>query len=154
MGTASGMSRTLAYYFRLTLFLLFTKLSFSFPGPRPGIPVHIMRNRVIEDGLIHLNKLGSDLRKRIIVHYVNAAGATESGLDAGGLFKEFWTDLSNQSLNPNWALFRETEDGFLYPNPSSRAAHGSESIILFEFLGRILGVCMHAFSTISFCGFY
>jgi ubiquitin-protein ligase E3 C len=71
--------------------------------------VHIMRTRVLEDGLIHLNKLGSDLRKRIIVHYVNAAGATESGLDAGGLFKEFWTDLSNQSLNPNWALFRETE---------------------------------------------
>ena len=23
--------------------------------------------------------------------------------------REFWTDLSNQSLNPNWALFRETD---------------------------------------------
>lgn len=27
----------------------------------------------------------------------------------------------------------------LYPNPSSGAAHGSDHIILFEFLGRILG---------------
>jgi ubiquitin-protein ligase E3 C len=68
-----------------------------------------MRNRVLEDGLIHLNKLGGDLRKRLIVHYVNEAGVSETGLDAGGLFKEFWTDLSNQSLNPNWALFQETE---------------------------------------------
>eukprot|EP00554_Chaetoceros_debilis_P010606 CAMPEP_0194108264 /NCGR_PEP_ID=MMETSP0150-20130528/8003_1 /TAXON_ID=122233 /ORGANISM="Chaetoceros debilis, Strain MM31A-1" /LENGTH=932 /DNA_ID=CAMNT_0038796929 /DNA_START=1307 /DNA_END=4105 /DNA_ORIENTATION=+ len=108
---------------------------------RPGVHVHIMRGRVLEDGLTHLNKLGANLRRRIIVQYVNAAGSTESGLDAGGLFKEFWTDLCAQSFNPNWALFCETEDsnGYLYPNPNSRDAHGSDSIILFEFLGRILG---------------
>ncbi len=137
---------------------------------RPGVTVHIMRGRVLEDGLTHLNKLGPNLRRRIIVQYVNSAGATEAGLDAGGLFKEFWTDLSNQSFDPNWALFLQTEgkdnqnilfvsiksfflslmryfcldkikdsNGYLFPNPSSRAAHGSDSIILFEFLGRILG---------------
>ena len=71
-----------------------------------------MRGRVLEDGLIHLNKLGSNLRRRIIVQYVNSAGSAESGLDAGGLFKEFWTDLSNQSFDPNWALFRETEGAY------------------------------------------
>jgi len=76
---------------------------------RPGIHVHIMRGRVLEDGLLHLNRLGKNLRRRIIVQYVNSAGATESGLDAGGLFKEFWTDLCGVSFNPNWALFRETE---------------------------------------------
>jgi hypothetical protein len=27
----------------------------------------------------------------------------------------------------------------MYPNPASNAAHGSEHIVLFEFLGRILG---------------
>eukprot|EP00979_Chaetoceros_neogracilis_P006280 scaffold1269_cov242-Chaetoceros_neogracile.AAC.1 len=48
---------------------------------RPGIHVHIMRGRVLEDGLIHLNKLGSNLRRRIIVQYVNSAGASETGLD-------------------------------------------------------------------------
>lgn len=30
-------------------------------------------------------------------------------------------------------------DNCLYPNPSSFAAHGSDHIVLFEFLGRILG---------------
>ena len=46
---------------------------------RPGIHVHIMRGRVLEDGLNHLNKLGNNLRRRLIVQYVNAAGATEAG---------------------------------------------------------------------------
>ena len=31
------------------------------------------------------------------------------------------------------------EDNCLYPNPSSYAAHGPDHIVLFEFLGRILG---------------
>ncbi len=76
---------------------------------RPGVTVNIMRGRVLEDGLIHLNKLGRDLRQRIIVQYLNQAGAKEIGLDAGGLFKEFWTDLSELSFNLDYALFRETE---------------------------------------------
>lgn len=60
---------------------------------RPGIPVQIMRGRVLEDGLATLNKLGPNLRDRINVQYLNEAGARESGVDVGGLFKEFWTDL-------------------------------------------------------------
>ena len=40
----------------------------------PPIPVSIMRGRVLEDGLIHLNKLGKNLRRRIAVSYLNQAG--------------------------------------------------------------------------------
>lgn len=80
---------------------------------RPGVHIHIIRGRLIEDGLTHLNKLGPNLRQRLIVQYVNSAGATEAGLDAGGLFKEFWSDLSSQSFNPNWALFKETEGKYV-----------------------------------------
>jgi len=118
---------------------------------RPGVSVNIMRGRVLEDGLIHLNKLGSNLRQRIIVNYQNQAGTKETGIDAGGLFKEFWTDLSTQSFNPNYALFRVTEGSTncLYPNPSSRSAHGSVSIVMFEFLGRILGKALYEGITIQ-----
>ena len=76
---------------------------------KPGIPVQIMRGRVLEDGLATLNKLGRNLRQRINVQYLNEAGARESGIDAGGLFKEFWTDLCAIAFNPNYALFRVTE---------------------------------------------
>jgi ubiquitin-protein ligase E3 C len=110
-------------------------------GFKPGIPVRIMRGRVLEDGLSTMNKLGRDMRKRIVVHYLNEAGAQEAGVDVGGLFKEFWTDLSAIAFDPNYALFRVTEGAgnCMYPNPASGAAHGSDHIVLFEFLGRILG---------------
>lgn len=37
----------------------------------------------------------------------------------------------------------------MYPNPSARAAHGSDSIVLFEFLGRILGKALYEGITIK-----
>lgn len=118
---------------------------------RPGIRVDITRGRVLEDGILHLNKLGRNLRSRIIVQYMNQAGTKESGLDAGGLFKEFWTDLADLAFNPNWALFCETQDsnGFVYPNPSSKAAHGPDNIIMYEFLGRVVGKAMYEGITIK-----
>jgi ubiquitin-protein ligase E3 C len=135
------------------------------PGLKPGIPVRIRRGRVLEDGLATLNKLGRNLRQRIAVQYVSESGAQETGVDVGGLFKEFWTDLSHIAFDPSYALFRVTEGKFvfgchavfvprhqahiwcvlagagncLYPNPSSAAAHGSDHVVLFQFLGRILG---------------
>jgi hypothetical protein len=42
-------------------------------------------------------------------------------------------------------------EGFLYPNPSSNAAHGSDDIILFEFLGRILGMLPCQSAAMLFC---
>ena len=118
---------------------------------QPGVVVKIMRGRVLEDGLIHLNNLGGDLRRRIVVQYISAAGATETGVDVGGLFKEFWADLSNLAFDPNFALFKATEGSgnCLYPNPSSRAAHGSDHIVLYEFLGRILGKALYEGITIQ-----
>ena len=118
---------------------------------QPGVVVKIMRGRVLEDGLIHLNNLGSDLRRRIVVQYISSAGLTEKGIDVGGLFKEFWADLSNMAFDPNFALFKATEGSgnCLYPNPSSRAAHGSDHIVLYEFLGRILGKALFEGITIQ-----
>lgn len=117
---------------------------------RPGIPVRITRGRLLEDGLATMNHLGPNMRQRIAVQYVNEAGARESGVDAGGLFKEFWTDLSAIAFDPNYALFRVTDGAgnCLYPNPSSGAAHGSDHVVLFEFLGRILGKALYEGITI------
>jgi hypothetical protein len=100
-----------------------------------------MRGRVLEDGLLTMNTLGRNIRKLLVVHYRNEAGTEEAGIDVGGLFKEFWTDLCAIAFDPNYALFRVTEGGgdVMYPNPASNAVHGSEHIVLFEFLGRILG---------------
>ena len=49
------------------------------------------------------------MRQRIAVQYYNEAGIKEIGIDAGGLFKEFWTDLSAIAFDPNYSLFCMTE---------------------------------------------
>lgn len=76
---------------------------------KPGIPVRITRGRILEDGLATMNNLGRDMRQRLSVQYYNEAGTRESGIDAGGLFKEFWTDLCAIAFDPNYALFKVTE---------------------------------------------
>jgi hypothetical protein len=44
-------------------------------------------------------------------------GNVESGIDQGGLFKEFLTLITQQLFDPNYAYFQETEiDKTLYPN--------------------------------------
>jgi len=106
---------------------------------KPGIPVRITRGRILEDGVKTMNNLGTNMRQRIAVQYYNEAGTKEVGIDAGGLFKEFWTDLSTIAFDPGYSLFRMTEDNCMYPSPLSKAAHGLDHIVLFEFLGRILG---------------
>lgn len=117
---------------------------------KPGIPVRITRGRILEDGLATMNNLGRNMRQRIAVQYHNEAGTRESGIDAGGLFKEFWTDISAIAFNPNYALFRVTEGATncMYPSPASGAAHGPDHIVLFEFLGRILGKALYEGITI------
>jgi len=113
-----------------------------------GIHVRITRGRILEDGLATMNNLGRDMRQRLSIQYYNEAGAKESGIDAGGLFKEFWTDLCAIAFDPNYALFRVTEDNCMYPNPSSSAAHGADHIELFKFLGRILGKSLYESITV------
>ena len=115
---------------------------------KPGIPIRITRNRILEDGLLTMNNLGSDMRQRLSIQYYNEAGVRESGIDAGGLFKEFWSDLSAIAFDPNYALFRVTESNCMYPNPSSEAAHGTDHIGLFIFLGRILGKSLYESITV------
>jgi hypothetical protein len=73
----------------------------------------------------------------------------ESGVDAGGLFKEFWTDLSALAFNLDFGLFSTTADGVLYPNPQAEALQGREHLELFAFLGRILGKALYEGLTVE-----
>ena len=81
------------------------------------------------------------MKKRIYITFVNAAG-DEVGIDAGGLFKEMWTTLSEQAFDPNFGLFKTTSDELLYPNHASRAIH-SNADELYTFLGRIVAKAVY-----------
>ena len=130
-----------------------------------GINVSITRGMVLEDGMRYLNALGERMKQRIIVSYRNEAGVSERGIDVGGLFKEFWGDLSALAFSPNYALFcaiggsgsgdggggsgNDGGGGELFPNPGCFAAHGEDAVTLYNFLGKILGKALFEGITIQ-----
>ncbi|KAJ0407214.1 hypothetical protein P43SY_007989 [Pythium insidiosum] len=113
----------------------------------PAFRVRIRRAAILEDGLSKLNVIRGDLKKKINVVFVNAAGTDEVGIDAGGLFKEFWLDLASLAFDLEYGLFLTTPgDQLLYPNPHAASSHftrESDYLTLFQFVGRILGKALY-----------
>ena len=61
--------------------------------------------------------LPPDLRLPLKVTLVNAQGLDEPGIDGGGVFREFLSELLKTGFDPNHGYFTITQDGQLYPNP-------------------------------------
>ena len=77
------------------------KMAGEIMGPGPGsIEIAIRRDHLIEDAFTQLNSLGSKLKSGLNVSFVNEHGLAEAGLDYGGLFKEFLTDLAKAAFDP------------------------------------------------------
>jgi len=51
-----------------------------------------------------------NLKAKLCVIYIDAHGNMEDGIDAGGIFKEFINDLSKIVFNPNYGMFKLTEN--------------------------------------------
>lgn len=45
------------------------------------------------------------IKDRIVVRYINELGEEEAGIDVGGLFKDFLTDLTGRVFNPGKQRF-------------------------------------------------
>ena len=75
----------------------------------------------------------------------NASGLDEAGIDGGGIFREFLSELLKTGFDPNRGIFMLTasDDKMLYPNPQAPdVLENSEKH--FFFLGRLLGkVCCY-----------
>lgn len=110
-----------------------------------GIPIKIRRARILEDGMTNFSRInGMQLKDRIMVRYVNEFGEDEAGIDAGGLFKDFVTDISRIIFNPSYGLFAITADGLLYPNPNAQTLYEARELEeMYIFLGKILGKALY-----------
>ena len=127
------------------------------PRGARGNTVRIRRGYVLEDGLARIHRLSAEaMKERLHVIYVNDHGLDEPGIDLGGLFKEFWNDLSAQTFDVNFGLFRTNAESLLYPNPTSRTAHGNDHTTYFNFVGRVLGKALLEGITVEprFVGFF
>lgn len=48
---------------------------------------------------------------------INAQGLDEAGIDGGGIFREFMSQLVKQAFDPSYGFFKTTSEQLLYPNP-------------------------------------
>ena len=64
------------------------------------------------------------------------------GMDAGGLTRDFYIELSKAMFNPNYNLFRLTDNATnYYCNPNSHI--NEEHLDFFKFIGRIVGKAIY-----------
>ena len=108
---------------------------------RPVANLVTRRESVLEDTMAAILPLGSKARGRILVKFVNEAGQEEAGIDAGGLFKELLSIVTEQSMDPNRGLFTTNASGLVYPSP--RAADTHEGILQLEMVGMMVGKGMY-----------
>eukprot|EP01018_Ginkgo_biloba_P039591 Gb_22218 [translate_table: standard] len=121
-------------------------------GPGPGsIEIAVRRDHIVEDGFAQLNSLGSKLKSCINVSFVNECGLPEAGLDYGGLFKEFLTDLAKAAFDPRYGLFMQTstDERLLFPHPPAKILGNGVQMI--EFLGRIVGKALYEGILLDYC---
>lgn len=73
------------------------------------------------------------MKGRLYIEFVG-----EAGVDAGGLARDFFIELSRSMFNPNYSLFKLTSNGVTYyPNDQSHV--NPEHLNYFRFVGRIIG---------------
>jgi len=62
----------------------------------------------------------------------------EKGLDAGGLTRDFYIELSRAMFNPDYSLFTLSSNGVSY-YPNSKSYVNPEHLNYFKFIGRMIG---------------
>jgi ubiquitin-protein ligase E3 C len=110
-----------------------------------SVRVTIRRPHILEDAFDKLFRLGVRLKERLQITFVDEHGNVEPGIDGGGLFKEFLTELLTACFHPDLGLFRSTDSNYLYPNPDSALLDlPVDHLQLFHFVGRVVGKALYS----------
>jgi hypothetical protein len=108
-------------------------------GSRHKTHLNIRRGFEFADGFAALGgNSSSQWWQRWDVVYQNEHGLNESGIDAGGLFREYLGLLILETFNPDSGLFAPTDDLSLYPRADAHIMVDSAERKL-RFAGRVLG---------------
>ena len=107
-------------------------------GHHDIIRIVVNRNkmfRIFEDSYEQMNHLSAEEWKGKI----QVTFSEERGQDAGGLTREWFTEIAKQMLNPNLGIFKLSDSGSTYyPNPKSNIQGGGHTEYL-KFIGCIIG---------------
>ncbi|XP_014243544.1 ubiquitin-protein ligase E3C-like isoform X2 [Cimex lectularius] len=109
----------------------------------PHYFVRIRRHYLYEDAFEKLSDENApDLKLTVKIKMVNKWGLDEAGVDGGGVFREFITELLKTAFDPNRGFFICTNDNELYPNPNVHVICPDFEKHYF-FIGRILGKAIY-----------
>ncbi|CAL4147386.1 unnamed protein product, partial [Meganyctiphanes norvegica] len=109
----------------------------------PMINVAIRRTHIYEDAFEKLSYSNEpNLRLRMRVRLMNAVGLDEAGIDGGGIFREFLSELLKTALDPTRGFFLMTRDNTLYPNSGSHLI-AEDYQTHYYFIGRMLGKALY-----------
>ncbi|KAG6450503.1 hypothetical protein O3G_MSEX006627 [Manduca sexta] len=109
----------------------------------PSINISVRRTHLYEDAFDKLSPDNEpDMKLKLRVQLINQAGLEEDGIDGGGLFREFLSELLKSAFDPNRGLFRLTKDNMLYPNPAVHLLY-DDFLMHYFFVGRMLGKALY-----------
>ncbi|XP_030375441.1 ubiquitin-protein ligase E3C [Scaptodrosophila lebanonensis] len=109
----------------------------------PSIMITVRRSHLYEDAYDKLRPENEpDLRLKFRIQFVSPLGLDEAGIDGGGVFREFLSELIKTAFDPNRGFFMVTTDNKLYPNPNV-ADLFSDFEKHYYFIGRILGKAIY-----------
>ena len=99
------------------------------------LSIKLRRDHILEDALNQLRQPANqkNLRKQLKVTFKG-----EPGVDEGGVKKEFFSLLTEQLFDPNFGMFLEKNQGFLWFNSDS-----FECNLNFELVGTLLGLALY-----------
>lgn len=103
-----------------------------------GVGVEVRRDHLYEDAFQRLEPQGPTFRSRFRVTLISEQGLPEAGIDGGGLFREFLTELVRKAFSPELGFFIATPTNSIYPNPRAVAVEPNY-LKHMHFLGMILG---------------
>lgn len=94
----------------------------------------VRRNRLVEDGL----RIIEDCSREVVrIEFVSGNGSLESGIDGGGLFKEFMQQWTLAMMTPETGLFQQLPNGRLSPMDAINDAR------LYRACGKAVGKALY-----------
>ncbi|KAJ0409258.1 hypothetical protein P43SY_006755 [Pythium insidiosum] len=121
---------------KLAEFVTATTELFVSPDTR-HMKMHLDRDSVIDDSLKLLGLLqDNDVRVAFRIDFVN-----EKGLDAGGVYREWFLLINEGLIKPEAGIFRcvDKSEQTFYLNPHSKQDIGDDHLLYFLAVGRLLG---------------
>lgn len=109
----------------------------------PSLHIKVRRSHLYEDSFEKLSPENEpDLKPKLKVQMINQVGMDEAGIDGGGIFREFLSELIKTAFDTRRGFFMTTTDNKLYPNPSvGKIVENYHKH--YYFIGRILGKAIY-----------